>query len=106
MGEIIATKCKNCGFTNEFTYGGNRMNYQNYCPVPAINAETLEFENVNFIEHKNNLKYIFYSDSFLKVNNLNQNTMKNFHLEINEINNYCPKCKEYAFDFKTKFLTD
>ena len=48
MGNIIATKCKSCGFSNEFRYGGGRFSYQTNCPVPAINKVTLEFENIIF----------------------------------------------------------
>jgi len=106
MGEFITAKCKSCGYSNSFSYGGNRMDYKTNCPVPAINAETLEFENVNYIEHKNNLKYIFYSGKFLKGENPNNNIFRNFDLEINEQNNYCPNCRKYCFDFHSKFLTD
>ena len=48
MGNIITSKCRICGFTNKFSYGGDKYSYQTDCPVPAINKETLEFENVNF----------------------------------------------------------
>lgn len=106
MGEIIKTRCKNCGFSNTFSYGGNRNDYSRNCPVPAINTETLEFENVNYIDQKDNLKYLFYSDKFLKGDNLNDSTLRNFDLELNEMNNYCPKCKKYTFDFYIHFLTD
>lgn len=41
MGNIIAPKCKSCGFSNEFKYGGGRFSYQTNCPVPAINIVTL-----------------------------------------------------------------
>ena len=40
MGNIIAKKCKSCGFSNEFRYGGGRYSYLTHCPVPAINKET------------------------------------------------------------------
>lgn len=106
MGEIIETKCRNCGFSNSFDYGGNMINYKKYCPVPAINTETLEFEIVNYVEEKDNLNYIFYSDEFLKGKNSNSNVIRNFDLELNELNNYCPKCKDYRFDFFSRFLTD
>ena len=53
MGNIVASKCKSCGFSNEFRYGGGRFSYETNCPVPAINKETLEFENINYIEQKN-----------------------------------------------------
>ena len=62
MGNIIESKCKSCGFSNEFRYGGGRFSYQTNCPVPAINKKTLEFENVNYLEHKDSDKYLFYSD--------------------------------------------
>ena len=50
MGEVVASLCRLCGFKNEFRIGGGRFNYQTYCPVPAINKETLEFEQVNYLK--------------------------------------------------------
>lgn len=47
---IIASKCIICNFENSFKYGSNRFNYQANCPVPAINIEISEFENVNYIQ--------------------------------------------------------
>ena len=106
MGNVISAKCRSCGFNNQFNYGGNKANYRTYCAVPAINAETLTFENVNFYEEKDNLKYLFYTDKFLKGDNLTRSTIRNFDLELNEVNNYCPNCKQYTFDFHLKYLTD
>ena len=106
MGQIIASKCRTCNFENSFKYGGNRFNYQTNCPVPAINIETGEFENINYFENAGNPKYKFYFDKELKGNNEGKNTLMNFSLELNTVNNYCPKCKEFAFDFIIKFFTD
>ena len=100
MGEIISTNCKKCGFRNKFSYGGNRFNYLTNCPVPAINIETEEFENINYITEKNNTKFKFYSDKELKGDNEGKNTYGNFDLEINSCNNYCPKCKNFSLDFR------
>lgn len=63
MGKFIASKCRICNFEIEFKYGGNRFDYLTNCPVPAINIETDEFESVNYIVEKNNLKYKFYTHS-------------------------------------------
>lgn len=106
MGNIIASKCRICNFENTFKYGGNRFNYQTNCPVPAINIETEEFENVNYKIEINNPKYKFYTDKELKGNNGENNTLGNFNLELNTVNNYCPKCKNYTFDFRVKYYTD
>ena len=100
MAEIIASKCKSCGFSNDFKYGGNKFNYLTNCPVPAINIETDEFENVNYYEFENNPKYKFYSDDELKGDNEENNTFDNFDLKLNTINNYCPKCKNFTLDFR------
>ncbi len=100
MAEIIAAKCRVCNFENTFKYGGNRFSYQTYCYVPAINIETNEFENVNHVEFENNPKYIFYSDKKLKGDNEGNNTMDNFDLKLNTLNNYCPKCKNFSLDFR------
>ena len=69
MGNIVASKCRTCGFTNEFVLGGGRFNYQTYCPIPAINKETLEFEQINYYEHIKSDMYLFYSDDALKGEN-------------------------------------
>ena len=100
MGNIIASKCKSCGFSNEFNFGGGRFNYQTNCPIPAINKKTLEFESINYVEHKSSDKYLFYTDNVLKGNNYDNNTIDNFDLKLNTINNYCPNCKGKALDFR------
>ena len=106
MGNIITSKCKLCGFSNEFRFGGGRYSYLTHCPVPAINRETLEFENINYLEHKDSDKYLFYSDAILKGDNLNNSTINNFDLKLNTVNNYCPGCKEKALDFRVTMFTD
>jgi hypothetical protein len=100
MGELIATKCRNCNFENTFNYGGSRFNYLTTCLVPAIDIEIDEFQNVNYYSEKDNPKFKFYSDAELKGDNHNQNTLDNFDLKLNTINNYCPCCKNYSFDFR------
>jgi hypothetical protein len=106
MGQVISTVCKKCGFSNTFSYGGNKLGYQTNCPVPAINIENGEFENVNYKNEINNPIYKFYTDKELKGDNEGNNTLGNFNLELNTVNNYCPKCKNFAFDFRIKFFTD
>ncbi len=106
MGQIIETICRKCGFSNTFSYGGNRLNYLKHYPVPAINIENGMFENVNYIDNKNNPKYRFYSENELKGDNQGNNTLENFNLNLNTVNNYCPKCKNFSFDFRVKYYTD
>ena len=106
MGNIIGTKCKSCSFTNKFSFGGGRFSYKTNCPVPAINKETLEFENVNYFEFKNTDKYLLYSDEVLKGNNYDNYTINNFDLKLNTVNNYCPECKEKALAFSIIAFTD
>ena len=106
MGNIVATLCRSCGFENEFRIGGGRFNYKTYCPVPAINKETLEFEQINYYEHKKSDKYLFYSDSVLKGENKNNRTINNFDLYFNEEGNYCPSCKNKTLAFRTIMFVD
>lgn len=106
MGNIVATLCLNCGFENEFRIGGGRFNYQTYCPVPAINKETLEFEQINYYEQKDSDKYLFYSDTALKGENKNDRTINNFDLYFNEEGNYCPSCKNKTLAFRTIMFVD
>lgn len=106
MGNVIATKCKSCGFSNKFSYGGGRYSYKTNCPVPAINKETLEFENINYFEHKNSNNYLIYTDDILKGNNYDNNTINNFDLKLNTVNNYCPHCKDKSLIFHVTMYTD
>ena len=106
MGQIIATRCRKCGFENVFRLGGNRSNHKTFSPAPAINKETGEFEEVNYIENKNNSKYTFYSDDSLKGDNIGSNRILTYSVDLNEEGNFCPKCKEFAFAFRTRLLTD
>ncbi len=106
MGQLISSKCKLCDFKNDFKFGGNRYDYKEKCPIPAINKGTDEFEVVNYIEQKTNRNYIFYSDILLKGDNENSGVYRNFNLELNVKNNYCPKCKNFALDFYSGFFTD
>ena len=106
MGYIIATNCKSCGFSNKFSFGGGRFSYETNCTVPAINKETLEFENINYFEHISTGKYLFYSDDILKGNNYDNNTIDSFDLKLNMVNNYCPNCKEKALAFRITMFVD
>jgi hypothetical protein len=106
MGNIVATLCRLCGFENKFRIGGGRFSYQTNCPVPAINKETLEFENVNHYEHKDSGKYLFYSDDELKGDNYNDKTFNNFNLYFNEEGNYCPNCKNKNLGFRITMFVD
>lgn len=106
MGQIIGSKCQNCGFENDFSFGGNKQNFQNNCPVPAINSVTGEFVCMNYKDFHTNLDYIFYSDKTLKGDNNGGHTFTDFDLKLNSKNNYCPKCKNYSLNFFLKLLTD
>ena len=99
MGNVIKAKCRNCLFESKFIFGGNRSNFQEYCPVPAIKTDSNEFVNINYIENKNNPLYIFYSDDSLKGENENKGKFVCFDLKLNVVNNYCPKCENFSLDF-------
>jgi hypothetical protein len=106
MGNIVATLCRSCGFKNEFRLGGGRFSYKTNCSVPAINKETLEFENINYFEHKDSGKYLFYSDDDLKGDNYNDKRFSNFDLYFNEEGNYCPSCKNKKLAFRITMYLD
>jgi hypothetical protein len=99
MGEILKAKCKICDYKAEVAYGGGKFDYQTYNPVPCINKTTGEMESVNYKIHKDNPNYIFYTQSELKGDNEGKYIFKNFDLVLNEINNFCPNCKNYNLDF-------
>lgn len=98
MGKRFKAKCKNCGFETEFNYGSGKMGGS--CPVPALNKKTGAFENVNYAKrrYRKKSKYFFYFDESLKGNNEGGHVFMNFNLQLNEMNNYCPKCQQFAMD--------
>lgn len=100
MGNVIASKCRICSFSKDFSFGGGRLNYLTNCPVPAINNLTKEFESVNYIIEKENKNYTFYSDEKLKGENPENKTFQNFDLLLNENNNFCPSCENFSLDFR------
>jgi hypothetical protein len=106
MGVTVATLCRTCGFENKFSIGGGRFNYQTNCPVPAINKETLEFEQVNYYAENCSKEYFLYSDKDLKGVNTNGKTIQNFNLHFNEEGNYCPSCKNKTLAFRTVMFMD
>ena len=56
--------------------------------------------------NKNSEKYLFYTDEVLKGDNLDYNTINNFDLKLNMVNNYCPNCTEKALDFRITMFVD
>ena len=102
MGKRFKAKCKNCGFETEFNFGGGMMRFfRVYCPVPALNKKTGAFENVNYAKHRYAIKSknLFYFDKSLKGNNEGGHVFQHFNKKLNEMNNYCPKCKQFAMNF-------
>ena len=106
MGYIITSLCRLCNFSTDFNLGGGKFNYQTNFPVPAINKETLEFENINYFEHKDSNKYDFYSDKALQGDNTNENTINYSNLYFNQEGNLCPKCRNKSFAFRIRMFMD
>ena len=106
MGNLIKSKCMFCGFSNEFNFGGVKLNYKTNCPVPAINKHTLEFENINYYEYKKSNNYLFYHEDSLKGKNQDNQTIDNFNLKLNQKRNFCPSCKENSLTFEIIMFTD
>ncbi len=104
MGYVLNAKCKICDFKAEISFGGGRLNYLTNNPVPAINVHTEQLENVNYMTEKDNPNYLFYTNSCLKGDNGKANVFQNFDLQLNQVNNYCPNCKGYTFDFSLYLL--
>ena len=68
--------------------------------VPALNKETLDFENVNYFDHQDSDLYLFYFAFGLKGRNEKQKTISHFNQTLNEDDNLCPKCKEMSWSFR------
>ena len=101
MAEILKANCRICNYQTSFKYGGGRFDFQTYNPVPAYDKTTEELESVNYKLEKDNPDYIFYSDEQLKGDNEGKFIFENFDLKLNQVNNYCPKCKNYSLDFRS-----
>jgi hypothetical protein len=108
MGMILAGKCKCCDFEKEFRFGGNRYNCETVCMLPAIDKETGEFVELNYYNFQDSeSNFLFYNDEKLKTKDLESNEkFQNFDVEINQQNNFCPKCKKYHLNFIFILLTD
>lgn len=106
MGVIVNAVGTNCDFKTTFNFGGNRFNFLENCPVPAINLNTGCFENINYKIESKNPRYEFYSNKKLKGNNGNNQTLRSFDIYLNTKNNFCPKCKMYRFDFYQNIYVD
>lgn len=107
MGYIIASTCLSCQFTNRFNFGGGRRSYSTNCPVPAINKETLAFENINYYEHKKTKKYLFYTNRALKKLSFRRvNKIEFSNLKLNADHNYCPSCKNKTLTFQVVGFSD
>ena len=104
MAEILKAKCRICDYKTEVAYGGGKFDYQTYNPVPAINKTTGELESINYKIEKDNPNYLFYTQPELKGDNEGKYIFKNFDLKLNEINNFCPNCKNYSLNFFTHIL--
>lgn len=100
MGSRIKSQCSNCNFNNEFNFGGSKRGFHINNSIPAINIETGNFESLNYYSMKDNPNYILYTSSVLKQDNVCKITFKNFDLELNKLNNYCPSCKNHTLDFE------
>ena len=83
MGVRVKAKCTNCNYEFRFKYGTTKGEYLVYM-APALNIETLEFENINTINLKDKWKYSFYDND-----------------NLNSENNYCPNCKKNELQFRT-----
>ena len=108
MGKILTGECKNCNFKNEFSFGGDKRNGTTVCMLPAIDKETGEFVELNYYDSQNSeSKYLFYNNEKLQTNDLVSNhRFKNYDVEINQRDNFCPKCKTYGLNFFLRYLTD
>jgi len=102
--EILKANCKICNYKTKFEYGGGKFDYQTNNPLPVYDRTTEELKSVNYFLEKYNPDYIFYSDEQLKGNNEGKYIFQNFNLNLNQVNNYCPKCKNYSLDFRSYIL--
>ena len=104
MAEILKANCRICNYETSFRYGGGKFDFQTNNPVPVYDKTTEELKSVNYFLEKYNPDYIFYSDEQLKGDNEGKYIFQNFNLNLNQVNNYCPKCKNYSLDFRSYIL--
>jgi hypothetical protein len=98
MGQIIKATCSICKYKNQFSFGGGRFGHGANL-LPALNLKTGQFEHINYVTHKHDANYVFYSDSLLKCFTQEQTTLQSHNFKINRSNNYCPSCKDFTLDF-------
>ena len=107
MGYILRGKCKTCDFEKEFRFVGNKVITKLFVCYP-LQITKLEFVELNYYDYLNSeSKYLFFNDGKLKTNDLESNyRFKNYDVEINQRDNFCPKCKTYGLNFFLRYLTD
>ena len=106
MGEILKATCSICNFNRKANYGGGRMDFKTYNPVPALHKVTKKFESVNYKDKEAHKDFVFYSDNALKSSDYNGRTYGNFDLKINKEGNYCPNCSNYSLSFMSIAMYD
>lgn len=105
MGLIITAVCTACQHEERFFFGAGKMNHNTTCNVPAMNLTTRQFEVVNFIDpNLDRDLYAFYHDSILKSTSSNDTTFNWRNLKLNRVNNFCPNCHKFNFDFKGNLI--
>jgi hypothetical protein len=99
MGAIYNAACGSCDFQVQFTLGGNRTNFRENSPVPAIKKATVEFVNPNYIEVEDSKDYRFYWEE--KMSDAKEEfPIQYFGKEIQRSGNLCPQCNSFSLGFK------
>ena len=65
MGNIIIAECEKCSFSDKFSFGATRADFQHYNEVPALVGKEMSFDVCYFKDFEQlneDNEIIFYTD--------------------------------------------
>jgi RNA polymerase subunit RPABC4/transcription elongation factor Spt4 len=110
MGDIIIAKC-DCGFSQQLSVGGGRLNYQTYCGFPYYckNCKTLFNNNYLAEEHFcgncNSADVLPYDNDSLRAH-IRDEAVFGWNLDgktiyLTDDNYLCPQCQNFTLKFSS-----
>lgn len=101
MGTILIANCVQCGFEEEFPYGGGMMDFESVCNVPAISKNTGHFVVRNYFEEKLSGEFLFYNNPEMYSGKLGKDYHEWGEILLKRKNNICPHCKTFTMSFES-----
>jgi hypothetical protein len=110
MGDLIQAECP-CGFTQNCTLGGGKLNFKTICGAPAYCLSCKKMLNLNYMEKNPKCpechKIVkFYNDKSLQSSPKGQRKSQCFGWNLEDgafllpaVLYLCPKCQKFSLRF-------